>query len=333
MARLRCAFAVVTSAWMAAAGPAAASAAAPPTLSWVAPATCPDAASVSREMEDLLGQALQTPRPQAIALEARVDAVGSGRYRARIVAHTAEGRSERVLEHDDCAELAEASALVMALAIDPTLGQRRSEASAPLARPSQHAPGAPVARQRSPEQAWWTRLSWTMSAGAELSLGVLPDPAPAFGAEAGLGDRTQWRVTLGGRYWAGQTVQVHEYPDAEVGMSSWSAAARLCWIPFSGGWRWLGCAGLELGDVRSQGQGAGMTDPRTAHNRRVAAAATTGAELPLARRLFLALFMEGAWVPERHAIGVDGPNGTWFQVARPKPLAASMAVSLGTELP
>lgn len=98
-----------------------------PALAWTAPERCPDRARVVTAIEGFLGQAFTLPLRQRIALEVTVKQLADASFEAHLVAVTDEGESERRLTHSDCGKLAEAAALVMALAIDPESVRRRQE--------------------------------------------------------------------------------------------------------------------------------------------------------------------------------------------------------------
>jgi hypothetical protein len=97
------------------------------TLRWTAPPACPDAATVQREVERLLGGALPDGPP--VVAEADTSPDGEG-YRLALETQMAGARGERVLEGPRCAELAAATALILALMIDPE-AVARAESSPP----------------------------------------------------------------------------------------------------------------------------------------------------------------------------------------------------------
>ncbi|MBX3273289.1 MAG: hypothetical protein KF729_23705, partial [Sandaracinaceae bacterium] len=106
------------------------------SLSWSAPPGCPDRATVAAQIEELLGRALVAAPP------ARVEAAmarDGGRLRLDLeLVRGDEPASTRTLEGPTCEALAEAGALVIALAIDPdavAARQRAREGAPPEAAP------------------------------------------------------------------------------------------------------------------------------------------------------------------------------------------------------
>src|SRR5438132_4393226 len=102
-------------------------AAAPPpvSLAWHAPAECPGADYVQTEVERLLGQGAPDASISADATASHDAGLWSMRLRA--------GAGERVFTAASCRELADATAVVLAMAVDPTRVLVADAAPMPLA--------------------------------------------------------------------------------------------------------------------------------------------------------------------------------------------------------
>lgn len=160
-----CAIALLAS--YAFAGPSGTAAQGEPfSLWWSAPEGCPDARSVESEILRLAGHAPASP----LAVHATVTH-DAERYRLEIMTRSEGGEGSRTIEAASCDTIAEAAALIVALAIDPEAAARAAASSAP------RAPGPATA----PES---TRASGPATA-PEAALGSAPESArdePALGS-------------------------------------------------------------------------------------------------------------------------------------------------------
>jgi hypothetical protein len=87
-------------------------------LEWIAPSECPDSAYVKREIRRLLAGA---PAPETPPLRARVEVSREieERWRVSLTTTGAQGTGHRSLTAETCRALAGATALILALAVDP----------------------------------------------------------------------------------------------------------------------------------------------------------------------------------------------------------------------
>lgn len=144
-------------------------------LVWDAPEGCPDLASERAEIQRRVGdiQRPATSAPIAAEGEIRVDA--SGGYvlslRTRVGAIT----GERVLSGEDCHELADAAALVLALLINP---EAAAEPAPPEEPPPARLPPSPQGAAASVQQ----RSGLGVGVDAVLAAGVLPGLAEGLAA-------------------------------------------------------------------------------------------------------------------------------------------------------
>jgi hypothetical protein len=96
------------------------------SLAWDAPPECPAAGEVHAAIGRMVG-----PRAEA-RVRARAGVTrGPDGYRGRVEVETADGRGERAFEAATCAAVADAIALVVALAIDPQAAPPSADAGAP----------------------------------------------------------------------------------------------------------------------------------------------------------------------------------------------------------
>lgn len=89
----------------------------PLTLTWSAPTGCPKREAVVAEVERLL--AARTKPSSPVTASASITR-GAGDYHLRIVVETPSGGRQRLLAAPTCAELADAAALILAIAINPS---------------------------------------------------------------------------------------------------------------------------------------------------------------------------------------------------------------------
>ncbi len=156
-------------------------------LEWQAPSECPTAAEVRASVARLLGGEVKLPPGETVEVTAAVTAGQT--WRVDIATGAEAQRSRRSLESASCAELADATALLVALLIDAHAVAVSAPASPP---PAAARPAATVAPQAS---------ATALRAGVlgTVGLGILP------GLDAGVGVsvaivRGAWRFDLRGSY-------------------------------------------------------------------------------------------------------------------------------------
>lgn len=132
-----------------------------PEVRWEAPPGCPDQAWVQAQIAGLLAQApARTGEAPRVSL--RVERLPAGRWRLDATITTRDGQGHRRLEGDRCEALAEAAALLTAIAAAPEL----QEGSPAVPRPEE-APGVQ---------------------GAPGGKGTTPSQEPGSGSSAGRGN-------------------------------------------------------------------------------------------------------------------------------------------------
>jgi hypothetical protein len=264
-----------------------------PDMTWSADPACPGQQDVVAMTAGLLAEGADTSGVIAVAtVEQRVDAF----------ALTLEIRSPdaapqvRTLVAPRCEALAKATALLVAMAIDPLPVAARIEAlptspqvPEPVVDPAAPTPSSPVAAaapiptvDATPPRRRRTRGSFGLFAGP--GIGVQPRVTGVFGARAGL-SRGRLRVELGWRHTL-PTVGVYgDRPGLGARIYGWAASARACYAPSMGPVALPLCAGALAGRTRANGQGTDAD--RVVHTPRLAAVASAGLRWRFADRFVL----------------------------------------------
>jgi hypothetical protein len=254
---------------------AADSGADPVSLEWVAPSECPSAAEVRAELERLLGG---PPRlPGGTKLVARASVRHEDLWRVVLQTGTAPDERWRSLEADTCQGLADAVALILALAIDPNaVAEHRAD---PPRAPSQtdthpapanaRQPLAPPVRSsgatepsRAPERASPRgRVHWLVGPAAAAQIGMLPEPSVALGAEVGA-EYDRFELGLAGQSSVGPASAAIRSPARAGGRFRFRSASLVgCFLPV-GGWLRAGlCADFDFGIMK--GRAFGVTRSAT----------------------------------------------------------------------
>jgi hypothetical protein len=272
-------------------GPSPAAGPTMPEVRWEAPPGCPDEAWVRAQIAGLLARA-PAGAGQAAQVNLRVEALPSGRWRLDATISSGAGQGRRSLEGDRCEALAEAAALLTAIAAVPELQQ-----AAPPVQPVQEetpgtavpppVPPAPVQEEgpagppapeidagelepelpvpsatppppaETPARAPARRRpapKATLGLSAGLGAGALPGVTGLLRAAVGLRGR-HWAVALTQSFWLPRDLPAAE--DESVGGRMWLAATGLrgCGIVGKGRVEAPLCAGVEAGVLRGRGIG------------------------------------------------------------------------------
>lgn len=227
-------------------------------LRWDAPPTCPDVASVLRRV-DSLRQPAARGAPSRL-LQARATVTHEAAWRLLLHTETRAEVGERTLSGASCAEVAEAAALILALAADGSDGS--PDAPPPV---EQLAPPPPVVTPAPPPPAALSPApparprvaAWRVHVRAEglLDVGTLPAVAP--GASVALGvSRGRWRAELAGLVLVSQRAEVTPGVGGDIGLAG--ALLRGCFALVHAGVSLDACAAFEGGWM--SGQGVGVVD-------------------------------------------------------------------------
>jgi hypothetical protein len=190
--------------------PAAPASPSPVELTWNAPAGCPDAQSV----RDGIARGLATVAGRVARVQASVTvtAMDAEHWRAALELRGPDWTATRMLKGPSCAAVADASALVIVLALAAELQEREVIVEAATPRPVE----AP-------------RSSPTIGLGAVVDTRALPSPAP--GVALGAGWRwAQARVDLRVALFGAQPGRIEGQPDK--GASFWllTGSLRGCYL-------------------------------------------------------------------------------------------------------
>jgi hypothetical protein len=248
---------------------------------------------VARQVEERLGQALDAPREQSLSLHAKVSRNDAGEYEVVLVTEGSSGIGQRRIANDDCTKLAEVTALVMAIAIDPkqvdqharhTNGhaslQSRSEASSSDA-PTTFEPAAsvstpsrpPVPRRSislvgkvlpsetpsSPANA----RQWGLGAKALVGMGILPNINLGTMAMVSYFPSTGLELRVGASAFLPNDLHI-EGSSGSMRLTAGFLDASVCFVPTRQKWRTHVCAGAEAGLIGAKGSNLDNERSKTA---------------------------------------------------------------------
>ncbi|HTM46519.1 MAG TPA: hypothetical protein VL137_16280 [Polyangiaceae bacterium] len=164
------------------------------SIHWQAPETCPSESAVHEEIQSLLAGSTRSNTPLSVTAVATETDHG---FSIDLQFDGPRGSAHRAVQNASCVELARASALIVALAIDPGVQidpNRKSALAEPPAaqeapKPKPPPPLAttaaerpkPPAKKPMPARAQRRGPAITLAAGAQLLGGTLP--SAAFGAQ------------------------------------------------------------------------------------------------------------------------------------------------------
>jgi hypothetical protein len=236
------------------------------SLSWQAPAECPDEAYVRGEVEQLLAGGM--PPLAHVHARARIERADEKEWRVRLTTTRNDITGERVVESASCRSLADATALIVALTVDPHIqpshALRSPGDSAILAVPTMTIPAAsaPALAGETPVRDAPATPAQTPSRVrilAQLSTSVadtLPRKTYGFslGAALMLG---KFRLEGYGLRWSAQPAETFAAPSLAASVDVTAGGLRGCFVPWDGWLQVAGCSGFELGVLHAQSM-AGM---------------------------------------------------------------------------
>jgi len=247
-------------------------------LAWDAPDECPSGTDVEARVARLLADSRRVADAAPVEARVKVTRVREGRWTARLTTRIDGIAGDRTMYAASCDLLASASALVIALAIDPELGvappsDAPASSSAPPASSSAPPPVVPPPAPTSSEPP----SSPHVIAGAWIAAdsGMLPSLAPGAGLLVGLGDRA-WSLGAYGEAWLPSTATSDSRPGAGGDFDRVDLGVRGC-ARLGARFTFGSCLGAELD--RAHARGFGVTSPGEAT--RLWIAARGGAELGL----------------------------------------------------
>jgi hypothetical protein len=249
---------------------------------WEAIAGCPSESELVRQVEGRLGQALDAPREQSLRLHARVHRNDAGEYEVELLTEGASGTGQRRISNNDCTKLAEATALVIAIAIDPKQVERRAQlanADASLRSPSEARPSdAPAASlptasasaiSKRPSPLGLVKLTgrvlssatpsslagacqWSLGARALVGTGVLPNIDLGAMVTASYFPLTTLELRAGAGALLPDALLI-EGSGGSISLSAGFLNASVCLVPMRRTWHTHVCAGAEGGPIWAKG--------------------------------------------------------------------------------
>jgi hypothetical protein len=227
-------------------------------LAWDAPPECPSRIQVQTDVARLLGGTI--PMPQGGALDAQAKVEHGQVWSVAITTQHAGQTGRRTIQSGSCQEVADATALIIALMIDPDAVAAHAQ-DPKVDQPPTAAPSPENATPPSPAlEARPGGLLATIH--AQGSLGTLPGLDVGAGVGLGLAGR-RWRIELRGTYGLRRDQVAHaSAPPGAYGQFNFTGGA------FSGCFN-LGhdavdfgpCADAELGVVSAKGFGVSVGFP------------------------------------------------------------------------
>jgi hypothetical protein len=325
---------------------------------WTAPAGCPDKAALTARIERLLGGPPQAS-DRRLDVQATVEEIPRG-FRLEIDLTTGDFESKRVLQGALCESVADAAALVIALAFDPdaVAAQEAKQAESPATPevPDTPAPppadtGAPPAPP-APDPGVVVRIPVPLLRPSVVPrVPVAPPSIVSFGAFAQLAGDAGSLPSVAPGVRAGLSIGIGAFriePAFEAWPSSRSAVperpttgAELRLLAFTLGvcrraWPWtvateggvagvFGCLGFEIGEMH--GAGFGVATPRSAGFLWTAPRAEVRAEVPIVRGLSLSFDLGIAAPLDRRQFVLSLSAGRTV-VHEPSPVAGRAGVGL-----
>ena len=255
------------------------------TFSWQVPSDCPSRDQVRAEIARLLGGEIRVPKGGDIKA---VAVVAQGQTWSLAIETELAGRpGRRSIEAASCQDLADATALIIALMIDP---------DAVAAHAKQPRPALPPlpAKSDSASQKEPRSVAYLLGIHAAGSYGTLPSVDAGLGGGIGLAGR-RWRAELRGTY--GLRRDQKAWPaappapaDAHGQFNFTAAALAGCFNLGREGPAFGPCADAEIGVVSAKG--VGVSVPLPAHTLWLALGAGAYAAIPLGPHLSLPLHLD-----------------------------------------
>lgn len=211
--------------------------AAPLDLEWAAPEGCPSEPEVRAKVLELSG--IEPSGASRLAVRARLRSE-EGRWGIALEIASAAGRTDRTLEADSCAALAEATEVILALALAEAPPSRTPIVAGPAPRP--RAPTAPI--------------HFDLGLSGLVGAGHLPSPAFGGAVSVRLG-LPPMRLELSAQLWAPREVE------ATARLWGASGALRGAWVLPLGDLELAPELGVELGQIRAEGLASAVDGART----------------------------------------------------------------------
>jgi hypothetical protein len=300
-------------------------------LEWRAPEGCPSGAQVLAEARKLLrGSPTQEPHTP-IRIQGNVRNAG-GRWRLLLRTSQGEVKGERRLDAASCRALGEATALILALMVDPEALSRPVEPPAPAEPPPRPATPEPPPQPVVPEPAPPAPSPASavpapvappapevavppsapqpfLALGALAEEGALPGSGTGLRLDGGV-DWAHLRLSLGGHFLLPRTTVVPGLEGAQGSLRAWAAALRGAWVVKLAPVRLYPMVGGEVG--RMSASTSGVSEPGSADAWWVALSGGAGGSVAVTPWLGVRLEAEVAVPLYRPRFFVEG-LGTFHQ--------------------
>jgi len=263
------------------------------SLVWEAPAGCPSESSVRDAVAQLLGTG--GPPPASVSARAVVQRTSSDHWIVQLTTVREGARGERVVEATSCPSLASATALIVALTIDPerVAANSPSSGAAPSTLPSATPVATGAASTAAPPPSASASLPpsppppSSSAVPAPVPRAVSPPPSTRAPAPArdegprrfallleGMGDVGSLpsvsdglsaslamtfdalRLEVFGSHLFAQPFYAASFPSIGSNLDLWSGGLRGCYLPDHGVLALGACAGLEMGQLQGNGFGS-----------------------------------------------------------------------------
>jgi hypothetical protein len=246
-------------------------------LVWSAPPGCPREAAVRAEVERLVGRGARAGAEAPVHAAALVT-YDQRRWRATIAITGADASPrQREIEGETCAQVADAAAVIVALAIDPAAGSSLAAPPKPVASPPSpplspppasppllvpqppvqltplgpSAPLSPVPPSPAPQSRPMSkRLALGIKAVGGVDIQSLSKPWLGVGLGGILGF-SQNRIEIAMFGWLPEVVNMPRKPYVGAQISLFVGSARYCRTIVSGTLGLAGCGGMELGSIHA----------------------------------------------------------------------------------
>ena len=248
------------------------------TFSWQAPEGCPSRDDLRAEIARLLGGDIHVPHDGDIKARAQVS---HGQTWSLAIETELAGRpGQRSIEAASCQDLADATALIIALMIDPNAVAAHAMQPKPV-------PATPPGETTPPPPKKPRSVEYLVGIHAAGSYGTLPSVDVGLGGGVGLAGR-RWRVELRGTYGLRDQKAMAAAPPGAYGQFNFTAAALAACFNFGReGLAFGPCADAELGVVSAKG--VNVSESLPAQTLWSALGAGAYAAIPLGHHLSLAL--------------------------------------------
>ena len=242
-------------------------------LTWDAPPECPDAPAVLEQVDEY---AAQSDTPTQVQAEGRI-AREEDAYALELTLCDDAGEDVRRIVHASCEPLGRATALMLAVAMDPiavveTVAARPGPEPEPEPEPERvpepepepesepeplFEPERPPPRAKPRRRSTRPRLA--LRPEAQLGVAIVPGPlAVGFGGAVGVFGRS-WRAELEGAYWVPQRTTVDGLEEVGATISLAYGGARGCYVVPLSKVELPVCGGIEVGVLAGKAFGDGIT--------------------------------------------------------------------------